>query len=60
MFRVNSVLKSLLGTFTRTQNAPAESRRRNQMKCSRESKPIFFFEGGGGVFKKHLVNLKKW
>ena len=37
--QVNSVLKSLFSTFTRTQNAPAELRRKYQMKFSRERKP---------------------
>ena len=32
--QVNSLLKPLLSTFTRTQNAPAELRRRYQMKFS--------------------------
>ena len=37
--QINSVLKSKLSTFTRTQNAAAELRRRHQMKFSRENKP---------------------
>ena len=37
--QVNSVLKSLLSTFTHTQTAPAELRRRHQMEFSREGKP---------------------
>ena len=39
LVQVNSVLKSLLSTFTRTQNAPAELRGKYQMKFSRESRP---------------------
>ena len=38
--QVNSVLKSLVSTFNNIQNAPAELRRRYQMKFSRESKPL--------------------
>ena len=41
--RVNSALQSLLCNFTHTQNAPAESRRRYQMKFCEKSKPSIFF-----------------
>ena len=39
LVQVNSVLNSLPFTFTCTQNAPAELRRRYQVNFSRESKP---------------------
>ena len=50
--------KSLLSTFTRTQNAPAELRRRYPLKFSKDSKPysVFFF---CDFFKTRLENLKK-
>ena len=42
--QINSVLKSLLSTFTHTQNVPAEFGRKYQMNFSRERKPEYFCE----------------
>ena len=52
--QVNSVLKSLFSTFSRTQNFPAELRRRHQMKFSRESEPEYFFLA---ILSRHSLRI---
>ena len=53
--QVISVLKLLLGSFTRTQNPPAELRIGYQMTFCMESKPKYYF----ALFSRHRLRTLK-
>ena len=52
VFQVNSLLKSLLSTFTDTTNSPAKQRGRYDMKFSRERKLNIIFGAFLGTVSK--------